>query len=227
MGEYETDQELFEALSAPFPAAYVDWRIGPTNKNKNGGKASKGQPLIYIDARTVMDRLDTTCGMEGWQCNYSAGTNGSVVCNLGIRSIAGDWIWKADGAGHTDMEAEKGMLSDAFKRAAVRFGIGRYLYDIKCGWIDLDDRGCIPDAAMKNLVSVYEDACKTIGWGERPGIQAYRLLKKIVGEFVTDAGSAQKFKTDHAPEIALLPVAMKRHLFESLDRIGGTTQEAA
>lgn len=225
--DYETPQDLFDALSAPFPSEFIEWRVGPTNaKSTADKKPTRGQPLCYIDARTVMDRLDSICGVDGWQNNYAESGAGSIVCNLGIKMPDGSWIWKADGAGQTDMEAEKGMLSDALKRAAVRFGIGRYLYDITAAWIDLEN-GHISDAARKKLDELHEKAAQRVGWGERSNIQAYRLLKKLVPETVTDAASAQDFRSKHAPEIALLPVAMRRHLGEILDRIGGTAQEAA
>ena len=88
-----------------------------------------------------MDRLDTVVGPENWQDKYEE-TAKRIICSLGIK-IGNDWIWKADGAGDTDMEGEKGGLSDAFKRAAVKHGIGRYLYGIHVPWIDLDN-GRIP-----------------------------------------------------------------------------------
>jgi len=52
-----------------------------------------------------------------------------------------EWIWKADGAGDTDVEAEKGAISDAFKRAAVKWGVGRYLYDLDSPWVALEPSG--------------------------------------------------------------------------------------
>jgi hypothetical protein len=60
------------------------------------------------------------------------------VCEIGIRSDS-EWLWRANGAGQTDIEAEKGALSDAFKRAAVCWGIGRYLYDLPNVWVPLKD----------------------------------------------------------------------------------------
>src|SRR4051812_8095692 len=120
---YETAQELFDALSAPFPVEMIEWRGGSTNKDK-----TKCLPLCYIDARAVMDRLDTTCGPDGWQCNYTPGVNGSIICNIGVKVPDPrlinpiEWLWKADGAGATDIEGDKGALSDALKRAAVRWG---------------------------------------------------------------------------------------------------------
>ena len=129
-------QEIFDALAAPFPSEEISWRIGSTRTDD--GKV-KGQCLAYIDARTVMDRLDAVVGMENWQCNYTAGVGGSIVCNIGL-CINEQWIWKADGAGASNFEAEKGALSDAFKRAAVRFGIARYLYDMKSPWVDVPSK---------------------------------------------------------------------------------------
>lgn len=123
-----------KALAAPFDPDKVDWRIGSTNADK-----TKGMALAYVDARVVMDRLDEVCGAEGWQCEYPhAGAKTS--CQIGIK-IENEWVWKGDGAGDTDFEGEKGAFSDAFKRAAVKWGIGRYLYDLKAPWVAIEQKG--------------------------------------------------------------------------------------
>lgn len=219
---YESTQDLFSALSEPFPSEEIEWRVGSTNKDK-----TKCLPLCYVDARAVMERLDAVCGPDGWQCNYTSGVNGSIVCNIGVK-VGNDWVWKADGAGATDIEGEKGALSDAFKRAAVRFGVARYLYDIKAPWIPLDQGKYISETERKKLVEFYEDVgAKQAGWGSRAGGQVYRLLMKTVADFVSDPASAQQFKELNKAEIALLPVKMRQHLFERLDRVGATQSEAA
>lgn len=126
--------DIFARLRAPFPASVISWRIGSTNSDK-----SKGMALAYIDARDVMERLDDVMGPGNWQNKYShVGTK--TVCDIALR-IDGEWVWKADGAGDTDHEAEKGALSDAFKRGAVRWGIGRYLYDLKSPWVAIEQAG--------------------------------------------------------------------------------------
>lgn len=125
---------MLDELKAPFPPERVSWRVGSTNGDKTRGLA-----LAYIDARDVMERLDAVCGPAGWQRSYPH-ANGKTVCSIGIK-IDGEWIWKADGAGDTDVEAEKGALSDAFKRAAVNWGIGRYLYDLDSPWVELEPAG--------------------------------------------------------------------------------------
>ena len=121
-------------LAAPFPPDCVSWRVGSTTKNKD-----KGLALAYIDARDVMERLDAVCGPENWQDRYEF--HGSrTVCYLSIR-IGDEWITKADGAGDSDVEAEKGSISDALKRAAVKWGIGRYLYDMPSPWVEIEAFG--------------------------------------------------------------------------------------
>lgn len=116
------------ALLAEFQRDAVSWRCQTVSKN-----GDKGLALAYIDARDVMRRLDEVCGPTGWQDRYEV--HGSkTLCYLSIR-CGDEWITKADGAGDTDVEAEKGSLSDAFKRAAVKWGIGRYLYDVPAPWV--------------------------------------------------------------------------------------------
>ena len=125
----------FDALSAPFPSSSISWRVGATTKDK-----AKGIALAYIDARDVMRRLDGVCGPNNWQNKYSWSDGKTVVCDIGIR-INGKWVWKSNGAGDTDVEAEKGKLSDAFKRAAVLWGIGQYLYSLPNVWVPLEAAG--------------------------------------------------------------------------------------
>lgn len=122
-----TTEEL-EQLFAEFPRDAVSWRAQSMTKD-----GTKAMALAYIDARDVMDRLDDVCGSENWQDRYEFhGTR--TICYLSIR-VGDEWITKADGAGDSDVEAEKGAISDALKRAAVKWGIGRYLYHIVTPWV--------------------------------------------------------------------------------------------
>jgi hypothetical protein len=204
--------DLFTSLCEPFPIEEIEWRVGPTNdKRKKPEDPFRGQPLCYVNARTVMDRLDTAAGFDGWQCTYSAGGATSVVCNIGLR-IAGDWVWKADGAGATDMEAAKGELSDAFKRAAVRWGIGRYLYEIDAPWLTLDERKNIRKEDHPALRKLHEDYARKAGWGDEGGAMAYRLLLEDIKRMPADACAA--FINFNMPLIDRMPVQMRRHLLQ-------------
>jgi hypothetical protein len=135
----------WKALAAPFPPDAVSWRVGSISKQDN----TKAKALAYLDARDVMNRLDAVAGPANWQCRYSHAAT-KTVCDIAIR-VDGEWVWKADGAGDTDIEAEKGSLSDAFKRAAVRWGIGRYLYDLPSPWVAINKFKQIEDSEHAKL----------------------------------------------------------------------------
>ncbi len=80
---------------------------------------------------------------------------------------------------------------------------------------------------MKKLDALHEDFAQKCGWGLRAGVQAYKLLNQVVKEYVTDPATAQEFREKNAGMIPQLPVAMRKHLNETLDRVGGATREAA
>lgn len=126
--------EKLRDLHRPFEAHQIHWRA-QTVTERNGSYIALA--LAYIDARDVMDRLDNTCGPANWQTEHFDAGNGKLGCRLGL-FIDRLWIWKSDGAGDTDVEAEKGAFSDALKRSAVSWGIGRYLYDMGNVWVPCD-----------------------------------------------------------------------------------------
>lgn len=142
-----TAQEIMEALRAPLPVNEIYWRVGA----KNGDK-TKGLALAYMDARGVANRLDEVFGIAGWMDSYEETPTNRVICTLTVL-INGNWISKSDGAGATEMEGEKGAISAAFKRAASRFGVGRYLYYLPNVWVNIVPagrshriaNGCEPD----------------------------------------------------------------------------------
>lgn len=115
-------------LSAEFPRDAIHWRAQTLTRN-----GDKALALAYLDARDVMDRLDNVCGPENWQSRYVETAKGRVLCEIGIK-VGDEWVWKSDGAGDTAVEGEKGGISDALKRAAVQWGIGRYLYRLDAVW---------------------------------------------------------------------------------------------
>ena len=125
-------RDIQQALAKPFHQDEVNWRVGAKSKDDK-----KGMALAYVDARAVMNRLDVVMGIDGWQDEYQV-IDGRTICRLGIR-IDAEWIWKSDGAGDSAVEGEKGGISDAFKRAGVKWGIGRYLYDLDSPWVELDE----------------------------------------------------------------------------------------
>jgi hypothetical protein len=127
----------FAKLKEPFAASDIEWRVGRAGKNAKGVWA---MCLAYITNRAIMERLDEVAGPERWRNEYREAPAGGVLCGISIR-VGDEWVTKWDGAENTDLEAVKGGLSGAMKRAAVQWGIGRYLYDLPEGWATISDDG--------------------------------------------------------------------------------------
>jgi len=111
-------KDLEKKLKRPYPVNQIKWIPG-----------FKGKELAHIDARDVMNRLDAVFGIAGWQAGFEW-IGERMVCTIACK-IEDEWISKADGSGDTNIEPEKGGLSKALVRAAVPWGIGRYLYHPK------------------------------------------------------------------------------------------------
>jgi hypothetical protein len=125
---------IVEKLREMFDPSEVKWKSQVI-------RANRALAVAYVDARVVEDRLDDVFGVEGWQDEYHCLPNGSVVCKLRVR-IDGEWIEKSDVGSQSDQPDEgdrvKSAFSDALKRAAVKLGIGRYLYRLPQQWVDYD-----------------------------------------------------------------------------------------
>jgi len=146
---------LKELLGAPFPAEAVHWK-----PQKVSPQGSRALAVAYLDAREVAGRLDEVVGPLGWQILHQV-LGDQVMTGIGIRDPAnGSWVWKWDGGfvGRAEEDqrdpgggnpvrrldaeekARKGTLSDGLKRAAVLWGIGRYLYRLPKVWVAYDRR---------------------------------------------------------------------------------------
>lgn len=126
---------IAEKLRAPFPADCIEWRIGQEKKDGSGAMV-----LAYLTARAVQDRLDDVFGWYGWKVAHEPCERG-VITQISALTEGSEWISKSDGAEWTDIEGWKGGLSGGLKRAAVLFGIGRYLYDLPPSWVEFKPRG--------------------------------------------------------------------------------------
>lgn len=125
-------------LKEPFNPEEIDWRIQRAGMTKDG--KPYGMILAYLTARAVMDRLDEVFTISGWSDSYSFGPNGEILCSIAT-DFGTSWATKTDGAEQTKVESVKGGLSTAFKRAAVKYGVGRYLYDLKDTWAIFHNKG--------------------------------------------------------------------------------------
>jgi len=109
-------REILDELKKPFPE--VKWRAGATTKDK-----TKALALAYIES--VGGNWEFRCHPEGiW--------GALTVCGV-TREDVGD-------AGEGEFATRKSAASDALKRCAVHFGIGRYLYRFPAQWLPFDGR---------------------------------------------------------------------------------------
>ena len=125
----EEFNKLVPALQAPF--TNPKWRFHSPCAD---GKTCIVVP--YIDSRMVQQRLDDVLGPAEWQNTIE---EESGVSSLSI-NIDGEWVSKSaiemsyrvgkNGQKEDKIEKEKALDSDALKRAAVLWGIGRMLYTI-------------------------------------------------------------------------------------------------
>lgn len=140
-------KEIYEKLLEPFDPNDLEWRAGSFSE-----KTNKALAFAYVDARAVMKRLDDVIGPENWMDSYEAvagdGGKRGFICTLYLK-INGEWISKQDGADETDFEAIKGGLSDAFKRAANKWGVGRYLYSLPETWTPAEKFGKVVKITSK------------------------------------------------------------------------------
>lgn len=135
-------------LQAPFDPKDIEWRAQTSGISRDG--RAWVRVLAYIDNRAVMKRLDDVCGPSNWRDEYDTSPVGGVLCGISIR-VNGEWITKWDGAETTDIEPIKGALSGSEKRTAVKWGIGRYLYELESKLVYVNEsRG-------DNWIRVYEN----------------------------------------------------------------------
>lgn len=114
-------------------------------KSRAGGR---GHELHYITSRQCQRRLDEVFGPFGWEDRYYD-VGDVLFCELSVTLPGGRVARRADAGGYKEMttnewqgegankkrvqvtdeeNTDKTGASDAIKRAAVKFGVGRYLY---------------------------------------------------------------------------------------------------
>lgn len=175
------EEQLMRRLAEPFDERDVKWRVGRHGTSGNGPWV---RVLAYIDNAAVMARLDEVVGAAHWQNRFEQ-LEGGVICGLSIRMPDGQWVTKWDGSAATQTEPFKGALSGAMKRAAVMWGIGRYLHGMGEQFAEIvkaGDRGGrpikgvdyrwnppkLPPKYLPVRVASAEPSQRTASIGERP-----------------------------------------------------------
>jgi len=184
------EKEIMQALARPFAADEVEWRASQCGMSKSGKPWVR--VLCYLTNRAIMNRLDEVFGISHWRNEYVKWGNDSTLCGISVR-INSEWITKWDGASETDIEAVKGGLSDAMKRAAVQWGMGRYLYNLTEGFAECTLE---PQRGNEWHKAITKDKNNTIFW-KAPDLPDWALPEKP-GKGAPDAGNAPAGKTTRA-----------------------------
>ena len=151
-------KKIWEALKKPFAESDVEWRVCRSG-------ITKDRPwvlcLCYVTNRAIMDRLDEVVGPQNWKNEFTQAPEGGILCGISIRidsnGLNEEWITKWDGADNTDIEATKGGLSGAMKRAAVQWGIGRYLYNLEENFATIESDGKYKAGIKDKTSGVYQN----------------------------------------------------------------------
>lgn len=214
-------KELLAKLSKPIP---YQWRVQSRNRDK-----TKAICTAYIDARDVMNILDANCI---WKSEFKE-IGGFIFAGIAIYDefTTGEWVWRWDCGQRIEQDpndnmyeqAGKSAASDAFKRAAVQFGIGRFLYDLPTVTLPCDQYNVYDDQGQKvwditkhinerkinspKPLDVKQPETKFVSASELPELPQEKLdamLKYITDGKIKEVESAmKKYKLNNAQSTTL------------------------
>lgn len=131
--------DVWARLAAPLPPDAVAWRQDGKPSTRDGRHYARF--VAYVEAGTVRERLDLVVPGE-WDLSLdllppAGDADGVAVCAFKARlTILG--VLREDVGQGQDYKA---AATDAFKRAAVRFGIAHELYTFGPNWVEVDGDG--------------------------------------------------------------------------------------
>src|SRR3982751_130326 len=137
---YIEKTDVWSKLSAPVPSAAISWRQDGKVTARDGKYFARF--VAYIEANTVRERLDSVVPGE-WDLTLELlpalipGDGDETACSFKARLQILGVIREDVGTGRDYKQA----ATDAFKRAAVRFGIAHELYAYEQNWVHVDGDG--------------------------------------------------------------------------------------
>ncbi|WP_131099838.1 Rad52/Rad22 family DNA repair protein [Bacillus sp. SYJ] len=133
---------IMESLQAEFPFEQLGWKV--TNTFESQGRFF-AYVAPFVDARAIQDRFDEVFGIDNWQVSYEKWGEKATKCTISV-FLNERWISKEDGSEESDYSSVKGGFSNSLKRAAVLWGVGRYLYNVKPTKVELSTRSNGPNS---------------------------------------------------------------------------------
>jgi hypothetical protein len=134
---------IFEALAAPLPQEEIKWR--QVDKPTERGGKYFARYVAYIEAGFVR-RLFDEVALGRWSLNYNELPVGQgdepyamrATITLQLDDDGVQFVSRSDVGQGKDW---KQASTDAFKRAAVRFGVAHELYEMGPTWVPMDGDG--------------------------------------------------------------------------------------
>lgn len=132
----KTNEEFLKELNQNLSKTISHkWRVQSFSKNPE--KKPSATVVAYIDARDASDLLNEYA-IYGWSDEYYE-VAGNTYCKVGVVMPDGSMMWRSDCGVVSNTDAEKGQASDAFKRACVKWGIGRFLYSLGIEYVNANE----------------------------------------------------------------------------------------
>jgi len=134
--------DIWAALAAPLPKETIAWRQDGRTITRDGRHMARF--VAYVEANTVRERLDSVVPGE-WDLTLELLPTVTALdedanqgaCSFKARLQILGVIREDVGTGKDYKQA----ATDAFKRAAVRFGIAHELYAYEQNWVQMDGEG--------------------------------------------------------------------------------------
>ena len=194
--------DIWSALSAPLPAGVISWRQDGRPVSRDGRHIARF--VAYIEANTVRERLDSVVPGE-WDLTLEllppvTGLDDDAnqgACSFKARLQILGVIREDVGTGKDYKQA----ATDAFKRAAVRFGIAHELYAYEQNWVQMDGDGKYAKPVEDPALAYARRYGKPKPAVVKPAARATSKAPRI--EPVADLGLA----TDAAPALADVSLA--------------------
>ena len=174
---------IMESLQAEFPFEQLGWKITHTFESQGRFFAFVAP---FVDARAIQDRFDEVFGIDNWQVSYEKWGEKATKCTISV-FLNERWISKEDGSEESDYSSVKGGFSNSLKRAAVLWGVGRYLYNVKPTKVELSTCSNGPN-------SIYVSYQK----------KGYYFTPPTMIQLKNKLGSSQKEQSNGQPSLELL-----------------------